>query len=329
MLLTPIPRVHRSRSTGVGSLFATSTYTGNRSTQTITNGINLSANGGMVMTKLRSAPSAGGSANWSIYDSAQGFGTKFLEPNVTAGETTIGSSSSSITPLTTGYSVDTDTAWAHINYELQPYASWTFRKAASFFDIVTWTGNGSNRTISHNLGVVPGMILVKRRDTTSDWQVYHRSLANTEYAVLNTTAAKATGATRWNSTTATSSVFSLGTDASVNASGGTYIAYVFAHDASGVIQCGGFTTDGSGAATVTLGWQPQWILVKDIDNAATQWILMDTARTWGASNDNILFPSSTTAENSGSNAGGPTGTGFTAANFTSSHNHIYMVIRAP
>ena len=167
-----------------------------------------------------------------------------------------------------------------------PAVSWTFRKAPKFFDIATYTGNGSNRTIPHNLGSVPGTIIVKRTDTTSDWQVYHRSLANTEYMVLNSTAAKATGATRWNSTTPTSTEFSLGTDATVNASGGNYVAYLFAHDAGGfgdsgndsVVSCGSYTGNGSASGpTVTLGWEPQWLIIKRTD-ATNNWKLFDNMR---------------------------------------------------
>jgi hypothetical protein len=44
--------------------------------------------------------------------------------------------------------------------------------------------------------------------------------------VFNNFAAVVTDATRWNSTTPTASVFSVGTDATVNASGGTYVAYL-------------------------------------------------------------------------------------------------------
>jgi hypothetical protein len=121
--------------------------------------------------------------------------------------------------------------------------------------VVTYTGTGVNRTVSHNLGSVPGCIIVKRTDTTGDWQVYHRAnTANpeTDYLVLNSTAATADSNTRWNDTAPTDAVFSLGTEATVNASGGTYVAYLFAHDAGGfgddgeqnVISCGSLYWNG-------------------------------------------------------------------------------------
>jgi hypothetical protein len=213
-----------------------------------------------------------------------------------------------------------------INDSASNYASWTFRKQPKFFDVVTYNGTGSNTTIAHNLGSGPGSIIVKRTNTTSAWSVYHRSLANTQYLVLNTTAAAATGATWWNSTTPTSSVFSVGTDATVNGYGDTYVAYLFAHDAGGfglagtdnVVSCGSFTTDGSGDATVNLGYEPQWVLMK-VTNDSQDWILNDTMRGMptkqipdAGGNCVNLFPNTSGAESVTGRDTSPTSTGFIA-----------------
>jgi hypothetical protein len=166
---------------------------------------------------------------------------------------------------------------------------YAFNTKAKFFDIVTYTGTGANRTVAHSLGSVPGCIIVKRIDgSTANWQVYHRSLANTQYLTLNTTDIAFTGATRWNSTTPTDTVFSLGTDVSVNASGSNYIAYLFAHDAGGfgasgtdnVITCGTYTGNGSPVTpvVVTLGYEPQWLLVKSTTLANQAWQFADAMR---------------------------------------------------
>jgi hypothetical protein len=151
--------------------------------------------------------------------------------------------------------------------------------------------------------------------------------------VLNTTAAAATGATRWNSTTPTDTVFSLGTDTSVNASGGTYVAYIYAHNAGGfgltgtdnVISCGSFTTDGSGNATVTLGYEPQWVMIKQTDDTGS-WFMLDTMRGWSMSNDARLFANLSNSETT-SAQGNPTSTGFSAAGFSFSGTFIYIAIR--
>jgi len=262
--------------TYIEDVFSTYLYTGNAGVQTINNGIDLAGKGGLFWGKNRSTAD-----NHWLLDSARGSNT--VATNTTNAQI---NAFAGQTPFTsTGVSFNASNAI--YNSSSNFYSSWTFRKQAKFFDVVTWTGTGANRTIAHSLGSVPGCIMVKRTDTTGDWQVYHRSLANTQYTVLNTTAAVATGATRWNSTTPTSTVFSLGTDATVNASGGTYVAYVFAHDAGGfglagtdnVISCGSFTTDGSGNATVSLGYEPQWLLVKRTDSATNgDWFLFDNMR---------------------------------------------------
>ena len=209
--------------------------------------------------------------------------------------------------------------------------SWNFRKQPKFFDVVTWTGSGANRTISHSLGSVPACIMVKRTDTTGDWQVYHRSLANTEYLVLNSSAAKATGATRWNSTTPTSSVFSLGTDATVNASGGTYVAYIFAHVAGGfgltgtdnVISCGGFTANGNN--TITLGYEPQWVMVRRVSSAGNDWEIYDTMRGMALTSSLVINANTSGAEGVGGTIY-PTATGFYISSFGSG-DIIYIAIR--
>jgi len=308
--------------TYVEDVFSTYLYTGNGSTQTITNGIDLSGKGGLVWLKNRNGTSYG-NVNHCLHDSARGV-TQSLASNNSSqqfDQTTGGVTAFNASGFSLGsYPVNNDNGYA--------YASWTFRKQPKFFDVVTYTGTGSNRTIAHNLGSVPGSIIVKRTDTTADWAVYHRSLANTQYLVLNTTAAAATGATWWNSTTPTSSVFSVGTDASVNASGGTYVAYVFAHDAGGfgdsgndsVVSCGTMTS----AAPVNLGWEPQWVLLKTI-NTTSQWVLLDTMRGFDSSNSPAsLYANLTNAEAVAGTGWSINSTGFSGV---AAGTYIYIAIR--
>lgn len=281
----------------VEDVFSTWLYTGNGSTQTITNGIDMSGKGGLVWIKGRS-----GATGHRFVDTVRG-ATKSLDSSSASPSAAEVTESTGVTSFSsTGFSIGADTDY---NTNAATYASWTFRKAPKFFDVVTYTGNGANRTIAHGLGSVPGCIIVKRTDTTGNWQVYHRSLANTEYLVLNSTAPKATGATPWNSTTPTSTQFSLGTDATVNASGGSYVAYLFAHAAGGfgdsgndnVISCGSYA--GAPNGVITLGWEPQWILVKNVTSASFGgggWVICDVSRGMSIVSGRALEPSSSTAE---------------------------------
>ena len=305
----------------IEEVFSTYLYTGTGASQTITNSIDLSTKGGMVWAKARFAETH------TIYDTSRG-ASNYLSSDTTGAQ---------INLTTYGLQSFTTTGFTYKGNASAPntYVSWAFRKQPKFFDIVTYTGTGSNTTIAHALGSVPACIIVKRTDTTADWQVYHRSLANTEYLVLNTTAAKATGATRWNSTTPTSTVFSLGTDATVNASGGTYVAYIFAHDAGGfgltgtdnVISCGTLTTNGSGVSSVTLGYEPQWVLLKSY-SSTSQWIMFDNMRGWtNPANNARLFANLSNAETSGDGQAFPTATGFGSAGLAASTSYIYIAIR--
>ncbi len=324
----------------IEDVFSTWLYTGNGSTQTITNGIDLSRKGGLVWLKSRST----GSSDHYFSDTSRG-ASRSIFSNSSSGQLNVGA----VTSFgTLGFTLSDGTDY---NGSGTSFTSWTFREQAKFFDIVTWTGSGANRTISHSLGSVPGCIIVKRTDTTGDWQVYHRSLANTEYMVLNSTAAKATGTTRWNSTTPTSTEFSLGTDATVNASGGTYVAYLFAHDAGGfgdsgndsVVSCGSYTNNSSQAVEVNLGWEPQLVLVKSASGGG-DWIVADTMRgiavtqsDTGGGTGPSLSANSTNAENATGSAVKPTSTGFkiqynvsasqNSAATTGTVTYIYIAIR--
>ena len=313
----------------IEDVFSTYLYTGTGASLTITNGIDLSGKGGMVWNKPRTA------ASWpygTLTDTVRGANYRVIDA-LANGQYTNG-------PLSAfnsnGFTIDSGFAG---NTSSDTWASWTFRKQAKFFDVVTYTGTGSNTTIAHALGSVPGCILVKRTDTTGDWQCYHSSLANTQYMVLNTTAAVATGTTRWNSTAPTSSVFSVGTDATVNASGGTYVAYLFASNAGGfgsagtdnVITCGSFTTDSSGNATVTLGYEPQFLIIKRADNVSN-WLTIDSMRGNATLNgttntEQLLFPNLTNAETASYGFANPTSTGFVGYGFTVGETYIYIAIR--
>jgi hypothetical protein len=320
--------------TYVEDVFSTYLYSGSPSNNTITNGIDLAGKGGLVWMKSRTDYTTSG-YNHALYDTERGNLSRLLSDTTGAASTGAGSTymqsfnSNGFTLVGNGFLE---------NYSTQ-MVSWTFRKCPKFFDVVTYTGTGSNRTISHNLGAVPGCIIVKRTDDPANWQVYHRSLANTEYMVLNNTAAKATGTTRWNSTTPTSTEFSLGTDTTVNASGGTYVAYLFAHDAGGfgasgtdnVISCGLLTTPGSGDVTVNLGWEPQFLIYKDATSGGGNWELTDILRSWSYGTNAKLQASGSGAENTAVTVANftPTATGFrTGTNiFGGNRDYVYIAIR--
>ena len=324
--------------TYIEDVFSTWLYTGNSSTQTITNGIDLAGEGGMVWTKARSS-----AYNHSLRDTVRGR-TNGLSSNLTdANVNWVGLDSFN----SNGYSLGddgspgTNSQSGTLNYTGTTYASWTFRKQPKFFDIVTYTGNGANnRVIPHNLGSVPGMIITKRLIDSSTWGIYHRSLGLQSYILLNTAAAavSTTQGTDIASVSATDYVLyppNRDVGYTANASGETYVAYLFAHNAGGfgltgndnVISCGSFTTDGSGNATVNLGYEPQWLLTKSTD-LVDQWYTLDSMRGWPVTtaSTKILAPNTSGAETTGT-FGNPTATGFTLANGGATKTYIYIAIR--
>ena len=147
----------------------------------------------------------------------------------------------------------------------------------SGFSIVSYTGTGANATVGHGLGVTPKMVIVRRRDSLGGWETYHSSVGATKYMELNSTDAPATNSTLWQDTAPTSSVFSIGTNSSVNNSGGTFIAYCFA-EKQGFSKFGSYTGNGSTDGTfVYTGFKPAFVIVKRTDTIGN-WVMVDSKR---------------------------------------------------
>jgi hypothetical protein len=149
--------------------------------------------------------------------------------------------------------------------------------ATAGFSIVTYTGTGANATVGHGLGVAPKMVITKKRNGTSDWAFWITGFAGTELMELNGTSGKFTGATVWNSTTPTSTVFSVGSATQTNNSGGTYVAYLWS-EISGFSKFGSYTGNGSTDGTfVYTGFRPAFIMWKRTDTTSN-WYIEDSKR---------------------------------------------------
>ena len=306
----------------IEDVFSTYLYTGNGSTQTITNGIDLSGKGGLVWTKIRN-----GTGSNRLVDTVRGGGNVLI-----SNATNANVYDATIVPTFSSSGFDTG---GGIDISSYNYASWTFREQPKFFDVVTYTGNGTNnRAISHSLGSTPGCVIVKRTDTASDigWAVYHRGAA--QNLALNLTDAQG-NAFNADVKTPTSTTFTVSSYSDVNASGGTFVAYLFAHDAGGfgltgtdnVISCGSYT---GSSGSVNLGYEPQWLLVKQT-NASNGWRIFDNMRGWTvgptkSTGNAILLANTSGAETDGAGYWGtPTATGFDFD--TGGGDYIYIAIR--
>ena len=148
------------KKTYMDDVFSNYLYQGNATNRSIVNGIDIAGKGGMVWTKSRTS-----SYRNRIFDTERGVHYN-LKSDIDQGQ------SQGTTTLTAfnnnGFSLGIHN---DVNQDTVNHFSWTFAKAPGFFDIVKYTGNGTNgRQIAHSLGSVPGCIMVKRIDATGeDW----------------------------------------------------------------------------------------------------------------------------------------------------------------
>ena len=313
----------------IEDVFSTWLYTGNDTLQTITNGIDLAGKGGMVWVKSRSL-----TTNNRITDTVRG-ATKSLSSNLTDAQIT---ENNGVNFTSSGFTVNDDSDY---NASPNTYCSWTFREAPKFFDVVTYTGTGANRTVAHNLGAVPGMIIVKNLSAVQDWAVYHRSLGNQQRILLNSTSQSFdVGSLVWNATDPTATNFSLGTNTTVNANGNTYVAYLFAHDAGGfgeagdqnVVSCGTYNGNGSDPGrTITLGYEPQFLMIKNAAGTGN-WQIIDNMRGMSVGSADATLQANLSNAESAVDYVSPLATGFQITSTSSEVNtggeaYIYLAIR--
>ena len=273
--------------------FNTKLYTGNGSTQSIT-GVGFQPD--WVWLKRRDA-----SASHELHDAVRG-ATKRLKSDGTNAEFT---DTDTLTSFDSdGFSIGSG---SQINTNSATQVAWNWKangagssntdgsitstvsaNTTSGFSIVTYTGTGSVGTIGHGLSAVPKMIIVKRLDSASSWSVYHSALGNANQVYLNTTGAS-TSSSGWNSTDPTSSVFSIGSTASYNGSGNTYIAYAFA-EKSGFSSMGSYVGNGNADGTfVYTGFKPAFILLKNTTLSVENWVINDSGRNPSNIVDKDLF----------------------------------------
>ena len=324
----------------VDDVFSTFLHVGDSSSgRSINNGIDLSGEGGLVWIKGRDS-----AYNNVLYDTARGATQEMYSNNTDRSA----ANTNALTAFNSnGFTIGSA---GEVNNNSNTYVSWTFRKQEKFFDIVTWTGDGnSSKTISHNLGSTPGMMILKRTNglpTAGNWIVFHRGINNDRYLMLNSTADHASYGYDWSPTDTTFTAYLLGgADYSGNTNGDTYIAYLFAHNEQdfgedsdeAIIHCGSYTGNGSTTGpVVALGFEPQWLMIKASSGSTGNWYMYDSMRGLSGSNANDaeLYASSSSAEYAGRESINVTSTGFQLATTNTANNangstYIYVAIARP
>lgn len=161
--------------------------------------------------------------------------------------------------------------------------------------MVAYTGTGVARTVPHNLGVAPELMIVKSRSNASEWIVYSTPTTEAKYLKLNTTNAAATWSLAWDNTLPTTTTFRVGSGADVNQSGWSFIAYLFA-TLPGISKVGSYTGTGT-TLNVDCGFTAgaRFVLIKRTDSTG-DWYVWDTARGIVSGNDPYLLLNTTAAE---------------------------------
>jgi len=230
----------------------------------------------------------------ALFDSVRG-ATKFLESSGGLAEQTQATSLTSFT--SDGFVLGSD-ATGHVGGSSTATVSWNWKESAtSGFDIVQFTGNGSNRTISHSLSAVPKVIIVKNLASSDSWNVYHSSAGNTHRLFLDTDGAPNDTDTAWNDTTPTSSVFTVGTNTGVNANTQSIISYLWS-EKQGFSKFGSYIgNSASSGSYIHLGFSPAFVILKK--NAATgQWRMIDNKRPGYNVVNKSIYANLTNAESS-------------------------------
>ncbi|MDF9301602.1 hypothetical protein P5P81_03260 [Tritonibacter mobilis] len=335
-----ISRLMMQAAAGTGGpriedVFKATAYTGDGATsRDFTGGPNMLGLGGLAVHKSLSM-----SQIWLWEDTLRGAGN-YLTSTSTSSE---GTAADTVKSFDLGGVTIGSNLW--LNSASHTYIQYLFARSQGFFDVVEFTGDGTaDRAIPHNLGVAPGMIIVKWKGGSSDWWVYHKDSLDAfsnppeaHYLRLQGTFAGTTVANIWG-TAPTDSVFYVDDNTGgPNATGRACVAYLFAHDpsAEGLIQCGGYTGNGNASGpSVSLGWEPQFVMIKRTkDGSSNEWRVYDNLRpSGGAATGRVSFESS-----GGEVTDNPlisfTPTGFTldsavASVNASGGNYIYMAIRA-
>jgi hypothetical protein len=285
----------------VEDVFSTYLYDGNGSTQSINNGIDESGEGALTWIKMRSA-----SGDYHhLYDTERGAG-KTLFSNTDIAEQ--GSDTDRLSAFNSnGFSLGSN---YRVNGSGSTFVSWTFRKSPGFFDCMLYSGNSETPfNLSHDLGVVPALIILKSRTYGNKWYVWMKGQSTNNQLKLASDAEQGTDSSYRVGENATATHIRIPTGSEVNYSGNN-VAYVFADGDQSDAQIFGKTGDqqltksgtytGNGNANgpeVNLGWEPQWLLVKEIDGTGN-WQIVDSMRGISSDlNDTQLRPNTTQADN--------------------------------
>jgi len=305
--------------------FQTTLYTGNGSTQSITNGGNSDLQPDLVWIKNRDATDSN-----VLTDAVRGV-TKILSTDSTGAEST---DADTVTAFASdGFALGDDDK---VNTSSENYVSWQWKADSAWsesatgnilassgrrnttvgFSICSWTHRTSaNYAIRHGLSTTPEFFMTKSRDSTTNWDTWHKDLADTAKRILiNGTGAEITaywvdvsdsadgsgsyGDISSGESPVTSSLFGFQHD---NFSGTDAIIGYFFHSVEGYSSFGSYVGNGSATAGpfVYTGFRPSLVVTKNITNSGDAWPVADSARAPFNVANATVFWNQNTAETTG------------------------------
>jgi hypothetical protein len=309
----PTPTIGATAATTANKYMDATTYTGNSGTQSITNSGSFQPD--LVWMKARN------NANYNWLTNSVTGSSEYLSSNDTIAART-GVTDALTAFNSNGFALGANTSDAYVaagvNYTGRTYVAWQWRASnatavtntagsitstvsantTAGFSIVTYTGTGGTgtTTVGHGLGVSPSMVIIKRRNSTTDWASYHTGLTSTSYyLVLNSTAAQANYGSTFISPS--SSTLTIAADSSLlNTSTGTYVAYCFAQVA-GYSAFGSYTGNGStDGPFIYTGFRPRFVIIKASSISGENWYIVDATRSPYNAAILYLSPNSSGAE---------------------------------
>ena len=294
--------------------FETKLWSGNATDDRAISGLDFAPN--WVWIKNRTD-----SNSHAIFDTVRG-ATKYIESDTSDAEATGATFLKSFT--SDGFTLGTA---GRVNANSQNYVSWNWKAGTSVsgntggsgtaktytgsvntdagFSIIRYIGNSTaGHTIPHHLGTTPAWVIARTISAAKEWDVYHHkntSSPETDYLVLNTTAATTDASDKWNDTAPTSSVVTLGDSSQLNTNDGTCIMYAFA-EKKGYSKFGSYVANGdaSNNTFIYTGFKVGWVLIKRSSSSGEGWFIFDSTRSPANLNVNELRADTSSAETTGS-----------------------------
>ena len=305
--------------------FQAAIYTGNGDSSDDTNAIVNDGNSNLqpdfIWIKRRDADNG-----HQLLDSTRGV-TKIIGSELSSAETTLANRLASFD--TDGFTVQSSSG--AFNAQNEPFVAWQWKANGGTttsvsasgtgancinasthqvnqdagFSIVTYTGRADQITVhqttnlTHGLGVIPDLTIMKKRDGTGDWVVMGKYITTSsaysanEHLHLNTTAA-VSDAEYTGYYAPTSTYIRLG-DALVNDTGDDYVCYAFA-EKQGYSKFGKYVGNGSANGSfVYTGFKPAMVITKK-SSATGNWTIYDNKRDPFNVADTVLLPNTTDAD---------------------------------